>query len=524
MQQRVLTRSWKNAQRYLSANRTQLGSKQSAIISTNKERISMNDSMIKHYPCYINGQWTNASSGEVFDVENPANEKVWATVPNCTEADAQLAIQTSQEAQKAWQQLPAIERGRWLFKIIDALKPKRDHFANLLVQEQGKTLAEAYGEFDDTLNYIQYSAEAARRIEGSIFPSDQPNEQLWIQKVPYGVTIGLCAYNYPLALIGRKIGPALVTGNTMILKAHEATPVTASEFCKVVDEIGLPKGVINLVSGKGITVSSALVTNPQTRLVSLTGSTRAGQAIYKSSAENVSGLVLELGGKASFIVLNDADLDKAVEAAVISRYANSGQVCICNELVLVEKGIAAEFTKRVVERVKQITYGDPMSDVNMGPSVTADSVQRIHKLLQDSVAMGAKVEIGGGRPAGEAFAKGHWYLPTVLSGVSRDMPLAEDEIFGPIMPIITVEDYQEALDICNDRKEALSSYIFTKDVKTIFHAINHMQVGTVFVNKMICGYVQGYHSGHKCSGTGGEDGIHGIENYLQKRAVYFNYG
>ncbi|WP_096086322.1 aldehyde dehydrogenase family protein [Agaribacterium haliotis] len=478
---------------------------------------------IKHYPCYIDGEWVESSSGAKFDVENPANEEVWATVPDCTVDDVQKALASSQAAQLAWQNTPAIERGRWLMKIVEALKPKRDHFAKLLVQEQGKTLPEAYGEFDDTLNYLTYSAEAARRIEGNIFPSDQANEQLWIQKVPYGVTLGLCAYNYPLALIGRKIGPALVTGNTMILKAHEATPVTASEFCKVVEEVGLPKGVINLISGKGIETSAALVKSPTTRLISLTGSTPAGKAIFKAAADNVAGLVLELGGKANFIVLNDADLDKAVEAAVISRYANSGQVCICNELVLVEEGIAEEFTRRVVERTKQITYGDPMADFNMGPSVTGASISRIHKLLEDSVAMGAKVEVGGGRPEGAEFEKGHWYKPTVVSGVKRDMPLAAQEIFGPIMPIITVKNYEEALDICNDREDALSSYIFTQNVKTIFHAINHMQVGTVFVNKMICGYIQGYHSGHKTSGTGGEDGVYGIENYLQKRAIYFSY-
>lgn len=478
---------------------------------------------IQHYSCYIDGKFVNSSTGKIFNVENPANEQIWATAPECSVDDIQQALESSRYAQMAWQQLPAIERGRWVIKIAEKLKEKRDHFAKLLVIEQGKTLAEAYGEFDDTINYLTYSAEAARRIEGNIYPSENPNEQLWIQKVPYGVTLGLCAYNYPLALIGRKIGPALVTGNTMVLKAHEATPVTAVEFCKVVDEVGLPKGVINLVSGTGIDVSSALVTNPITRLVSLTGSTRAGQAIYKASGDNVSGLVLELGGKASFVVLKDADLDKAVEAAVISRYANSGQVCICNELVLVEKEIAEEFTKRVIEKVKEITYGDPMGEVNMGPSVTGASITRIHSLLEDSVAMGAKVEIGGGRPAGAEFEKGHWYLPTVLSNVTRDMPLAEHEIFGPIMPIITVENYEEALDICNDREEALSAYIFTQNMKTAFHAINNMQVGTVFVNKMICGYIQGYHSGHKQSGTGGEDGVYGIEGYLQKKTIYFNY-
>lgn len=476
---------------------------------------------IQHYPCYINGQWIDGDTR--FNVDNPATGKVWATVPECTQEDVNLALETATEAQLEWQKIPAIERGRYLLKIVEGVRAKREHFAKLLVLEQGKTLPEAYGEVDDTMNYLTYSAEAARRIEGSIFPSDNANEQLWINKVPYGATLGLCAFNYPLALIGRKIGPALVTGNTMVLKAHEATPVTASEFCKVVEEAGLPKGVINLVSGTGIDVSSQLVSHPLTRLVSLTGSTRAGQAIYKASSQNVSGLVLELGGKASFTVLKDADIDKAAEAAVISRYANCGQVCICNELVLVEEEVAEEFTAKVLEKVKQITFGDPMTNVNMGPSVTAQGINRIDDLVQASIAQGAVASIGGKRPEGEEFAAGNWYEPTVLTNVTRDMPIAREEIFGPVMPIVVVKSYEEALEITNDSEEGLSSYIYTKDLNKIMHAINNMQVGTVFVNKQIVGYVQGYHSGHKRSGTGGEDGVYGIENYLQKRAVYLSH-
>ncbi len=477
----------------------------------------------KHYPCYIHGEWVNASSGAVFEVLNPANEEVWATVPDCTKEDVDRAMQSSQKAQKAWQELPAIERGRYLMRIVDLLAKKRDLFVKLIVLEQGKTLAQAHGEFDDTLTYLSYSAEAARRIQGGVFPSENPNEHLMINKVPFGVTLGLCAYNYPLALIGRKVGPALVTGNTMVLKAHEATPVTASAFCKVVEEAKLPPGVINLVSGAGINVSAQLVAHPLTRLISLTGSTRAGQAIYKGAADNVAGLVLELGGKASFIVLKDADIDKAAEAAVMSRYANCGQVCICNELVLIDESVAEEFTAKVVEKVKKLRVGNPMDDVDMGPSVTASGIDRVFKMVQDSVAMGAKLLAGGGRPQGKEFEKGYWIEPTVLADVTENMPVAKEEMFAPVMPIVKVSGYEEALQIANNREEALSSYLYTKDIKTIMHALNHMEVGTVFVNKPICGYVQGYHSGHKRSGIGGEDGVHGIENYLQKRAVYWNY-
>ncbi|WP_027330207.1 aldehyde dehydrogenase family protein [Marinimicrobium agarilyticum] len=478
---------------------------------------------LQHYPCYIDGQWVDASNGATFTVENPATEEVWATIPDCTVEDADRALKSAQKAQLDWQALPAIERGRHLLAIVEGLKARREEFVRLLVLEQGKTTPEAQGEFDDTLNYLTYSAEAARRIEGNIYPSDNPNEQIWIQKVPYGVTLGLCAYNFPLALIGRKVGPALVTGNTMVLKPHEATPVTASLFCQVAHEAGLPPGVLNLVSGTGITLSSHLVSSPMTRLVSLTGSTRAGQAIYKASSENVSGLVLELGGKASFVVLEDADLEKAADAAVISRFANCGQVCICNELVLVQESIADKFEAMVLERVKKIRYGQPDSEVDMGPSVTGASIERVNGLVQESIKKGAQVATGAKRPEGSEFEKGHWYEPTVLTQVTADMPVATDEIFGPVLPIIRVKDYEEALAITNDREDGLSSYIFTKDIKKIMHAVHHMQVGTVFVNQPISGYIQGYHSGHKRSGVGGEDGVYGIENYLQKRAVYFNY-
>ncbi|WP_078086132.1 aldehyde dehydrogenase family protein [Microbulbifer mangrovi] len=474
----------------------------------------------QHYQCYIDGEWTD--SAQKLAVENPATGEVFASVPDCTLDQADAALASSQQALQSWKLLPAIERGRHLLRLVEALKPKRDHFARLLVLEQGKTLNEAYGEFDDTLNYLTYSAEAARRLEGNIFPSDSPNEQLWIEKVPFGVTIGLCAFNYPLALIGRKVGPALVTGNTMIIKPHEATPVTAMEFAKVVEEAGIPKGVINVISGSGIAVGEHLVKSPITQLVSLTGSIRAGQAICRSVAENVTAVSLELGGKASFIVLDDADLDKAVDAVVISRYANCGQVCICAELVLVHENLAAEFTRKVVEKVKQLTVGNPMENPNMGPSVTAQGLDRVDSIVQETISAGAKLECGGGRPEGEAFTKGNWYQPTVLSGVTADMAAAREEIFGPVLPIVTISSYEEAVEITNRRNDGLSCYLWTNNYRTIMDAIARLEVGTVFVNKQIVGYIQGYHSGHKRSGIGGEDGIYGIEGYLQKRAVYLN--
>lgn len=484
--------------------------------------MSTTSTEVTYYQCFIDGEWVDGDAGRI-DVVNPANDEIWAQVPSCSVAQAEAALESCEKAQPAWQALPAIERGNYLMAICDKLRERKEYFAKLLVMEQGKTLEEARGEVDGTITYMEYAAQAARRLQGHILPSDAPGEQLWINKVPYGVTVGLCAFNYPLALIGRKLGPALVTGNTMVLKPHEITPVTASEFCKIIEEVNLPKGVVNMVIGTGVEIGSALVEDFRTKLVTMTGSIRAGQAIAASAAKNVSKLVLELGGKAPFIVLEDADIDEAVEAAAIARYANCGQVCICNEMVLVHEKIAEEFTAKLIERCKQVKCGDPMKSEGMGPSTSKPAIDRIDGIVKQTIAEGATLEFGGKRPEGPEFEKGNWYEPTVLTGVTKDMSVFKEEIFGPVLPIVKISGYEEALELCNDREEGLSAYLWTKDYSTILDATERMQVGTVFVNKGICGYIQGYHNGHKRSGIGGEDGTYGIEEYLQKRVVYIKY-
>ena len=479
---------------------------------------------IKNYSGYINGEWLDSSGRATIEVENPANNQVFATVTANTEEDTQHALETSEKAQLGWQLLPAQTRANYIFAIADRLKAESDHFAGLLVMEQGKTYAEALGEVADTVRYLTYSAEAARRIQGAIFPSDMPKEHLAIHKVPYGVTVGLCAFNYPLALIGRKVGPALATGNTMIIKPHELTPVTASEFCRLVDEAGLPKGVINMVATKNAQAASLLVESPITKLISLTGSTRAGRAMYRAAAENITGLILELGGKAPFIVCDDADIDKAVEAAVISRYANCGQVCICNEMVMVDEKIADEFTEKLIKKVKQIRVGDPMSkDTDMGPNVSTSGLDRVDSLVKENVGEGAELVMGGKRPEGALFESGNWYEPTVLTNVKHGQATTRDELFAPILPIVKVSGFEEALALTNSREEGLSAYLYTNDYRKHMKATELMQVGTIFINHQIVGYIQGYHSGHKTSGIGGEDGIYGIEGYLQKRTIYLDY-
>lgn len=297
----------------------------------------------EYYRLYIDGKWVDSSSNKLIAVQNPANEEVIGHVTDANAEDVELALKSSERAQLEWQALPAIKRAEYLLKLVDKIKENKEHFAKLLVMEQGKTYGQALGEVDDTVGYIMYAVEAANKIKGDVLPSNKVGEMLMIQKVPYGVTIGLCAWNYPLALIGRKLGPALITGNTMIIKPHELTPIASAEFFKLIDEVGFPPGVANFVTGTGPEVGNLLVSSPITKLVTVTGSVRAGQAIYKAASNNITALSLELGGKAPFIVLDDADVDAAVNAAVTARFANCGQVCVCNELVLVHEKVADEF-------------------------------------------------------------------------------------------------------------------------------------------------------------------------------------
>lgn len=478
------------------------------------------------YPCYIDGEFTQGSGTERITVHNPIDHSVWAEVPACTEQDCDAALAAAEAAQPAWAALTPMQRAEYLEALNRKLEEKRDHFARLLVLEQGKTLEQAGGEVDDTIGYMRYAAHSARWLRGDILPADNPSERLMTFKVPYGVCVAICAYNYPLALIGRKVGPALVTGNTVVLKPHEATPVTASEFCKLVDEVGIPKGVINMVTGDGATVGAKLVSDKRTRVITITGSIGAGQRIARLAADNLANLILELGGKAPFIVMADADIDAAVEAAAVARFANSGQVCICNEMSFIDRRIFNEFTEKLLKRVAALSYGNPMDNKDVGPVTTPAARDRIAALVEGARAGGAEILAGGAAAApseSEGYDAGYWYQPTVIAANDPHAPLIQDEIFGPVLPIMPIDSFEEAAAITNSRNDGLSAYLWSTSSSTINKAIDTLQTGTVFVNKGISGSFHGYHNGHKLSGLAGEDGPHGLENYMQKRSVYLAY-
>lgn len=478
----------------------------------------------KHYHMYIDGQQADAASGQVIEVENPATQEVLFTVPKGDAADASLALESAQAAFADWAALPAVQRGQYLIRLSEKITENREHLARLLTLEQGKTYELALGEVDVSADFLNFPAQAARRLEGDLLPSDNPNEHLWIHKVPYGVCVGIAAWNFPFALACRKIGPALTAGNVMVVKPPSETPVAVLELGRLAEEAGLPKGVLNVVTGGGSTMGTELVKNKITRLVTMTGSTDTGQRIFGMCADNLTAVRLELGGKAPFILMDDGDVDKAVDAAMVSRYLNCGQVCTCSERFYIHEAVYDEFVQKFTAKSAALKIGDPMQPgTDIGPKVNRSELERMDQMVKKAVEQGCELVLGGKRPEGEAFATGHWYEPTVLTGATNDMEIMREEVFGTVSPIMKIGSYEEAVALANDSDYGLSAFLFTKDMRRIQRAVLELDFGEVYVNRAMGEQRQGFHNGYKLSGTGGEDGKYGMENYLEKKTFYVNF-
>jgi lactaldehyde dehydrogenase/glycolaldehyde dehydrogenase len=478
---------------------------------------------VPRYRHFINGQWTDSTVKEWIEVENPATGAVIATVPKGSADDADRALVAAAAAQPAWEALPPVERARLLSGLARLILENRDRFARLVVAEQGKPLAEARGEIEGTALYLTYAAEEARRITGDIIPSDNPDEQVWIQRVAHGVVVGLTAWNYPAALTTRKMGPALLAGNTIVLKSHEGTPLSAFEIAQLSTQLDFPPGVINVVSGTGEGLGAALVKHPIPRLITLTGSVRAGKEIFRAAADDLKILRLELGGKAPFIVAEDADIGAAVKAAIASRFENCGQICICNERMYVHERVADEFTDRFVRAVKALKVGDPLTMVDIGPKFSGPELDKVERMVQAATKAGARTLTGGRRLTEGEFARGHWFEPTVLTNVDNRMPIMQDEVFGPVIPLMTVTDFDEGLRLANESRYGLSAYVFTKDLRRLMRLVRELKFGEIYVNRPGGDAVHAHHAGLRHSGIGGEDGKYGLDAYFQKKTIYVNF-
>ena len=476
---------------------------------------------MKTYQMYIDGQFVTATSGQFFDVINPATEEVIASVTKGTVEETRAAIDAADKAQNAWEQLPAIERAGYLRKIAHGIRERTEEIARVISSEMGKTLPLARVEVNFTADYIDYMAEWARRYEGEILQSDRSNEHIFIYKKAIGVTTGILPWNFPFFLIARKMAPALVTGNTIVVKPSVDSPINAILFAEIVHASGLPKGVFNLVHGAGGEIGQELAGNPKVGLVSLTGSEPAGRKVMEAASRNITKVNLELGGKAPAIVLADANLDLAAKAIVASRIINSGQVCNCAERIYVQCEVKEVFTQKLVELMKKVRLGNPLEDetLDMGPMVNKQGQLHAQAMVDEAIKAGGRCLLGGHSVKG----KGYYFEPTIIDNVTNDMAILRQEIFAPVIPIATFETIDEVIELANDCEYGLTSSIYTQNINKAMKLVSRLKFGETYVNRENFEAMQGFHAGWRKSGIGGADGKHGLEEYLQTHVVYLQY-
>lgn len=459
------------------------------------------------------------SSESLLEVYNPANGDLLGRVPESPAEQVERAIAAARRAQKGWAGRTAIERASYLRQIATKIRANAQRLARIITQEGGKVPALAEVEVNFTADYLDYMAEWARRLEGEVLTSDRVGEHIFLMRKPLGVVAGILPWNFPFFLIARKMAPALVTGNTIVIKPSEETPLNCYEFAKLVAETDLPAGVFNLVGGQGASVGHGLSSHAGVDLVSFTGSVATGARIMAAAAPNITKLNLELGGKAPAIVLGDADLDLAVKAIVASRVINTGQVCNCAERVYVQRNIADAFVDKVAQAMAATRYGDPsqQADLDMGPLINQAGLDKVAQMVRTAVGQGAQV-VTGGQLAD--LGAGFHYQPTVLAGCSAEMEIMRKEIFGPVLPIQVVEDLDEAIALANDSEYGLTSSLYTRDLNAALKACREIDFGETYINRENFEAMQGFHAGARKSGIGGADGKHGLYEYTRTQVVY----
>ena len=473
---------------------------------------------------YIDGDWQAGGAGGTREVIDPATGETYTTVPEATPGQVAAAIAAARRAQPDWGRRSPLERAGLMRTVADLVRRDLAVLAEIVVREQGKPIQEARGEVGGAAAFFDYYAEFARRIQGEILPSDFAGEQIWIQRVPVGVVGAIIPWNYPAALVSRKVAPAMIAGDTIVLKPHEMTPVSALHMARLFEEAGVPAGVVNIVTGAGETVGEHLTTSPEVDLISMTGSVPTGKRIMEVASRNLTPVSLELGGKAPFIVMGDADLDLAVRSAVTSRFMNCGQVCICNERTLVQEDVFEAFVERFVAQARDLRVGMPLEEsTDIGPKVSHEELVKVEAILADAVRAGARPVLEGGRPADPPTPGGYWMTPSVLTGVDPGMEIMRREIFGPVIPIVPFRRFEDAVEITNASRYGLSAYLFTNDLRRVMEAVSGIDFGEVYVNRIGPESLQGFHVGYRESGVGGDDGLHGLETYLRKKTVYVNY-
>lgn len=479
---------------------------------------------MKNYQMYINGTFTDSVNHTTYEVTSPASGKVIATVPAGSQSDVDIVTEKAQSAFQSWKKTPSIERAQYISKLIELMR-NEDHqkvIGQAMANEMGKPLNSAIGEVSAGADLAEYQNQWARRIEGDIVDSDASNERILMYKEPLGAVLCIVPWNFPIYVLMRKLIPALVAGNTVIIKPSVKSPTSALELAKLFEKAGFPQGVVHVITGRDEEIGDALTSSDKINMITFTGSTKVGKHIASKASENVTRTSLELGGKAPAIVMNDADLDLAVQAIAGGRLANSGQVCSNTERVYVQSDIKSEFINKMKKEFESYKVGDGIEDPNvpLGPLISENDGIRVHSMVQDAVNAGAKVITGGNFI--DSMPKS-FYNPTLLDECNQDMEIVREEIFGPILPVVSFETIDEAIELANDTVYGLTSNIYTKDYRSVMKLTTEIEAGEVYVNRQQGEAFQGFHAGWKQSGTGGDDGRHGFEEFLQIKTVYLNF-
>lgn len=474
--------------------------------------MQLNDSTLFRQQAFIQGKWCDAESKKTIEVTNPANAQLLGTVPKMGANETRAAIEAANQALPAWRALTAKERATILRRWFDLMMANQDDLAKLMTLEQGKPLAEAKGEIAYAASFIEWFAEEGKRIYGDTIPGHQADKRLIVIKQPIGVTAAITPWNFPAAMITRKAGPALAAGCTMVLKPASQTPFSALALAELAQRAGIPDGVFNVVTGSASEVGNELTGNPLVRKLSFTGSTEIGRQLMQQCAKDIKKVSLELGGNAPFIVFDDADLDKAVEGALASKFRNAGQTCVCANRLYVQDGVYDAFAKKLQAAVEKLTLGDGLAQgVTTGPLIDEKAVAKVKEHIEDALSKGARI-ITGGQPH---ELGGNFFQPTILVDVPASAKVAKEETFGPLAPLFRFKDEADVVAQANDTEFGLAAYFYARDLSRVFRVGEALEYGIVGINTGIISNEVAPFGGIKASGLGREGSKYGIEDYLE---------
>ncbi|EHU4846320.1 NAD-dependent succinate-semialdehyde dehydrogenase [Vibrio vulnificus] len=462
--------------------------------------------------CYIDGQWV-AERGQTQTVTNPSTGEVIGEIPMFGEQQAEQSVAAAQAAFELWKKTTADHRADVLRRWYELMMVNIDDLAAILTMEQGKPFTEAKGEITYAASFVQWYSEEARRAYGEIIPSHRENGKIVVTKEPIGVVAAITPWNFPAAMITRKAAPAFAAGCSMVLKPAQETPFTALALAKLAEDAGLPKGLFNVITGDSRAIGGVFTSDKRVRKVSFTGSTNVGKILMNQSASTIKKLALELGGNAPFIVFDDADIDAAVEGAMIAKFRNAGQTCVCANRLFVQDAVYDEFAEKLANRVKQLKVGDGFADgVAIGPLINSSSVAKVQEHVDDAVAKGAKVLCGGLLNDEQLFV-----APYVLTDMSDDMLVADDETFGPVAPLFRFKDEAEVLERANDTESGLAGYFYTRSLGRAWRVADALEVGMVGINEGLISTAAAPFGGIKESGLGREGSRHGMDEYMEMK-------